>query len=219
MGILNFIGCKTIHPKSLSEQLEKIGYFDLIENNQKKEFVKEKIDLEFNNDKNPYIGKGWFIIPNDDYICSVYNLAKYKNKSSTSDFRAFEISGSSLLNGEFKSILESAQVVFKKNGIELYWKNEKFKQTKNKINHTIIINDKFYKIFSGTISRDNIGKITYQYMSRLREILNDVIAKQNKKYRVILLTQPETVYFVLLSKKKLKEFKKIIGNCKNKIEE
>ncbi len=76
MGILSLIGCKTTHPKNLSEQLEEIGYFNLIEDNQKKEFVKEKIDFEFKNDENPYIGKDWFIIPNDDYISSVYNLKK-----------------------------------------------------------------------------------------------------------------------------------------------
>jgi len=219
MGILSILGCKTTHPKNLSEQLEKIGYFDLIENKQKKKLVKEKIDIEFKNDENPYIGKDWFIIPNDDYISSVYNLSEYENKSSTSDFKAFEIWGGGLLSGEFESTLESAKVVFEKNGLKLYWKDENFQQTKNDINHSIIINDKPYEVFIGTLSRDKIGKITYQYISRLREILNDVIATQNKNYRVILLTQPETVNFILLSKKELEQFKKIIENCKNKIEE
>jgi hypothetical protein len=219
MGILSLISCKTTHPKNLSEQLDEIGYFDLIENNQKKKFVKEKIDFEFRNDENPYIGKEWFIIPNDGYISSVYNIAEYENKSSTSDFRAFEIWGGGLLSGEFESTLESAQVVFEKNGLKLYWKDEKFQQTNNDISHSIIINDKLYEVFTGTLSRDNIGEITYQYISRLKEILNDAIANQNKEYRVILLTQPETVYFVLFSNNELDQFKKIIEKCKNKIEE
>lgn len=219
MGILSLIGCKTTKSNSLSEQLEEIGYFDLISDNQKKQFVKEKIDFEFTNNENPYIGKEWFIIPNDSYISSVYNLKEYENKSSTSDFKAFEIWGGGLLSGEFESTLEEIQVVFEKNELTLDWKDNHFNQEKNDINHTVIINDKLYKVFEGTLSRDNMPKVTYYYISRLREILNDVILNQNKDFRVILLTQPETVNFILLSENELSRFKKIMEKCKNKIED
>ncbi len=147
-------------------------------------------------------------------------LKKYGNKSSTSDFKSFEVWGEGLLSGDFESALEEIKFVFEKNGLILNWKNNNFNQTDNNhINHSVTINDKFYKVFEGILTRDNYPNIIYTYISRLREILNETIVHQNKEFRIILLTQPETVNFILLSKSELEKFKKVIKNCKNKIED
>ncbi|BDD01440.1 hypothetical protein [Persicobacter psychrovividus] len=204
----------------LSDKLDKIGYFDLIDDTVKKELVKKKIDFEYANDENEYIGKEWLILPNDYYISSVNNLKEYENGSSTSDFRAFEVWGSSLFQGEFPDYLKSAKVVFEKNGLKLEWRDEIFDEnTTERIHHRITVNEKEYIIYSGPVSRDLLGKVMGDYLNTFKDILNDAIQRQGSNLRIVLLTQPEHVEFVLLSPDKLVEFKKIIGKTKNKLEE
>lgn len=204
----------------LSDKLDKIGYFDLIDDTVKKELVKKKIDFEYANDENEYIGKEWLILPNDYYISSVNNLKEYENGSSTSDFRAFEVWGSSLFQGEFPDYLKSAKVVFEKNGLKLEWRDEIFDEnTTERIHHRITVNEKEYIIYSGPVSRDLLGKVMGDYLNTFKDILNDAIQRQGSNLRIVLLTQPEHVEFVLLSPDKLVEFKKIISKTKNKLEE
>jgi len=136
MGLFDFFKKENIEEINLSEKLEKIGYFDLIDNFEKKKYIKEKIDFDFADDSNQYIGKGWLTFPNDYYISSVYNLTEYKNGSSTSDFRAFEVWASSLFRGEFLDYLKSAKIVFEKNKIKLDYEDEIFDENSNeKIHH------------------------------------------------------------------------------------
>jgi hypothetical protein len=203
-----------------SDKLERLGYFDLIDNTEKKKFLKEKIDFDYNDNSNQYIGKGWLTFPNDYYISSAYNLTEYKNGSSTSDFRAFEVWASSLFRGEFVDYLQSAKVVFEKNNLKLEWKDEIFDEnSKEKIHHKITVNDNEYVIFSGKVTRESIGQSMKIYLDSFRKILNDVIKRQNKNLIVISITQPEFVVFVLLENEKRKEFKKILSKAKNKFEE
>jgi len=220
MGLFDFFKKENIEEINLSEKLEKIGYFDLIDNFEKKKYIKEKIDFDFADDSNQYIGKGWLTFPNDYYISSVYNLTEYKNGSSTSDFRAFEVWASSLFRGEFLDYLKSAKIVFEKNKIKLDYEDEIFDENSNeKIHHKITVNGKEYIIFSGLVSRDNIGQIMKKYLDTFRDILNDVIKRQAKDFKVILVTQPECVMFVLLQLSMLEEFKKIVSQTKNKLED
>lgn len=220
MGLFDFLRKENIDKVNLSEKLEKIGYFDLIDNLEKKKYIKEKIDFDFTDDSNQYIGKGWLTFPNDYYISSVYNLTENKNGSPSSDFRAFEVWASSLFRGEFLDYLKSAKIVFERNNIKLDYKDEIFDENSTeKIYHKVTVNEKEYIIFSGQISRDNIGQIMQNYLNSFRDILNDTIERQSKKYKVILVTQPECVMFVLLPKDILEDFKKIIKQTKNKFEE
>lgn len=204
----------------ISEELEKMGYFDLVEDKYKKALLKEKIDFDFNDDSNQYIGKRWLTFPNDYYISDVSNQKEYKNGSSTSDFRAFEVSASSLFRQGFIDYLNSAKVIFEKNGLILNWKDEIFDEnSKEKIHHRITVNDIEYIVFSGQVTRENSGKTMYTYLNSFRNILNKSIEQQRKDYKVILITQTEQVIFVLLNNSMLKDFKKIISKTKNKIEE
>lgn len=217
-SLLSSLGFSQDH--KISEKLEKIGYFDLIEDNLKKIKLKEKIDFDYNDNSNQYIGKGWLTFPNDYYISDVYKLKEYNNGSSSSDFRAFEVWASSLFSGQFAEYLESAKVVFEKNGLKLDWKDEAFDENnKEKIHHRITVNDIEYIIFSGQVNRENIGQTMYEYLNSFKNILNKSIQQQNKDYKVILVTQPEYVVFVLLNNNMLEDFKKIISKTKNKIEE
>lgn len=213
MGIFDFFNKQ----ENISDKLERLGYFDLIDNKEKKKFLKEAIDFDYNDDSNQYIGKDWLTFPNDSYISSVNNLTEYNNGSSTSDFRAFEVWANSLLRGEFVDYLESAKIVFEKNSLKLEWKDEVFKEDGDKIDHKITINDNEYVIFSGHVTRASMGEAMVIYLNSFREILNDVIRKQNKNFTVILVTQPECVVFVLLENEKLKAFKKILSKTKNKL--
>ncbi len=211
-----------LHPQEnkISARLDSIGYFDLIDIPEKKKFLKEKIDFDYNDDSNQYIGKGWLTFPNDSYISSVYNLKEYNNGSTTSDFRAFEVWASSLFRGEFADYLKSAKVVFEKNNIKLDWCDEIFDEnSKERIHHRITVNGTEYIIYSGFVTRDSLGIIMKQYLDSFRHILNEAIKQQNLNYKVVLVTQPEYVVFILLSNDKLKEFKKILANSKNIIEE
>ncbi|MET0637843.1 MAG: hypothetical protein ABWZ25_17565 [Chitinophagaceae bacterium] len=170
--------------------------------------------------QNQYIGKGWLTFPNDYYISSVYNLIEYKNGSPTSDFRAFEVCPSSLFRGEFIDYMQSAKLVFERNNIKLDYKDEIFDENnKEIIHHRITVNDREYIIFSGQVTRETIGQIMIHYLNTFRNILNDIIKRQSKDFRVILVTQPECVMFVLLKTEMIDNFKKIISQTKNKIEE
>ncbi|NRS90817.1 hypothetical protein HNQ02_003764 [Flavobacterium sp. 7E] len=220
MGLFDFFKKETIEEINLSEKLEKIGYFDLIDNFEKKKYIKEKIDFDFADDSNQYVGKGWLTFPNDYYISSVYSLTENKNGSPTSDFRAFEVWASSLFRGEFLDYLKSAKIVFERNNIKLEYKDEIFDEnTKEEIHHKVTVNEKEYIIFSGQISRDNIGQIMKNYLDSFRNILNDIIKRQAKEFKVILVTQAECVMFVLLQQDMLDDFKTIINQTKNKLEE
>jgi hypothetical protein len=220
MGLLDLFKNKQSEELRLSEKLERIGYFDLIEDSDKKKFIEEKIDFDFNDDSNQYIGKGWLAFPNDYYISSVHNLKENKNGSPTSDYRAFEVWPSSLFRGEFMDYLKSAKTVFAKNNIKLDFDEEVFDENSNeKIHHKISVNEKEYIIFSGQVSRENIGQVMKKYLDTFREILNDVIIRQRKDFKVILVTQPECVMFVVLKQSMLEDFKGIIKHTKNKLEE
>lgn len=204
----------------ISEELEKIGYFDLVEDKYKKAPLKKKIDFDFNDDSNQYIGKGWLTFPNDYYISDVNKLKEYNNNSTTSDFRAFEVSASSLFRGELVNYLKQAKVIFERNDLILNWGDEIFDEnSKEKIHHRITINNTEYIIFSGQVTRENIGQAMHTYLNSFRNVLNKSIEQQRKDYKVILITQPEQVIFVLLNNSMLKDFKKIISKTKNKIEE
>ncbi|UUV20757.1 hypothetical protein [Paenimyroides aestuarii] len=218
ISLLSSLGFSQDH--KISEKLEKIGYFDLIDDNLKKIKLKEKIDFDYNDNSNQYIGKGWLTFPNDYYISDVYNLKEYKNGSSTSEFRAFEVWSSSLFRGQFVEYLESAKIVFEKNGLRLDWKDETFDENSTeKIYHRITVNETEYIIFSEQVNRENIGQAMYEYLNSFKNILNKSIQQQNKDYKVILVTLPEYVVFVLLNNNMLVDFKKIISKTKNKIEE
>jgi hypothetical protein len=203
-----------------SEILDKLGYFDLIQNEEKKKYLKEKIDFDFHDNSNQFIGNRWLTFPNDYYISSVYNLSENKNGSGTSDFRAFEVWASSLFRGEFVDYLKSAKVVFERNDLKLDWKDEIFDENSNEsIHHRITINNNEYLIFSGQVTRENIGSVMKIYLDTFRNILNDTIVRQNKEFRIILVTQPETVVFVLLPSEILKKFKDLLSETKNKFED
>jgi len=221
MGLFSIFSKQALaQDSSIIEKLNRIDYFGLVDNGKKKDALKSKIEFDYNDDSNEYIGKGWLTFPNDSYISSVNDLPEYQNGSSTSDFRAFEVWASSLFRGEFQDYLESARVVFEKNNLTLEWKDEIFDEnTTERIHHRITVNDIEHIIFSGEVSRDNVGNVMKQYLDSFRQILNQSIEKQNKEYRVVLVTQPEYVVFVLLDTDKLKQFKKIVAQAKNKLED
>lgn len=221
MGFFSFLSNLGFSQEvKISEELEKIGYFDLVEDGYKKASLKKRIDFDFNDDSNQYIGKGWLTFPNDHYISDVNNLKEYNNNSTTSDFRAFEVSASSLFRGEFVDYLKQAKVIFEMNDLILDWKDEIFDEnSKEKIHHRITINNTEYIIFSGQVTRENIGQVMYAYLNSFRNVLNKSIEQQRKDYKVILITQPEQVVFVLINNAMLKDLKKIISKTKNKIEE
>lgn len=221
MGFFSFLSNLVFSQEvKISEELEKIGYFDLVEDKYKKASLKKKIDFDFNDDSNQYIGKGWLTFPNDYYISDVNKLKEYNNNSTTSDFRAFEVSASSLFRGELVNYLKQAKVIFERNDLILNWGDEIFDEnSKEKIHHRITINNTEYIIFSGQVTRENIGQAMHTYLNSFRNVLNKSIEQQRKDYKVILITQPEQVIFVLLNNSMLKDFKKIISKTKNKIEE
>lgn len=221
MGFFSFLSNLDFSQEvKISEELEKIGYFDLVEDKYKKAPLKKKIDFDFNDDSNQYIGKGWLTFPNDYYISDVNKLKEYNNNSTTSDFRAFEVSASSLFRGELVNYLKQAKVIFERNDLILNWGDEIFDEnSKEKIHHRITINNTEYIIFSGQVTRENIGQAMHTYLNSFRNVLNKSIEQQRKDYKVILITQPEQVIFVLLNNSMLKDFKKIISKTKNKIEE
>ncbi|MDR7211423.1 hypothetical protein [Flavobacterium piscis] len=210
---------------TISEELDKIGYFDLIHHEEKKQVIKAIIDYEFQDDKNHYKGGGWLIIPNNYMLLRFHNHLADDNSSSSTDFRAFEVWVSRHFFGKFvdhlkAGTLKSAKVVFKKNGLRLEWKDEVFNEnTKGKIEHRITVNDKEYVVFSGQVSEDNIDEVMIHYENAFKDILNDAIYRQDSKKRIVLLTQPSKILFVLLDPDKINRFKKIISKTNNKLEE
>lgn len=207
---------------TLSEKLDKINYFDLISDPIK--LKKLKFEIDKNSKPGTYYNSNiWLTFPNDYYLSSVYQLAENKNDSSTSDFRAFEVWAGDLYEQNVPSYLNSAKLVFEKNGLKLNWADEKidWKKESDKvenINHTLTINGSIYLLYSGNV-RDRSRVPALDYLTNFRKMLNQVVAKQNSKLKIILLTAPESVYFVLCDETILKGLKSIIKETDNKIEE
>jgi hypothetical protein len=206
----------------LSGKLDKINYFDLVTDPSK--LNKMKFEIDKNSKPGTYYNSNiWLTFPNDYYLSSVYQLTENKNESSTSDFRAFEVWAGDLYEQNAPSYLNSAKAVFEKNGLKLNWADEKIECKKESdkveyINHTLTINGVIYLLYSGN-ARDRSRVPAFDYLTNFRKMLNKVIAKQNSKLKVIVLTAPESVYFVLCDDLILKGLKSIIKETENKIEE
>ena len=209
--MLTLTGCSP----TISDQLENIGYFDTVKGLEKYKYIKAEIDKRYTEDK-------WLVIPNDYYISSVYKLAENNNKSSTSDFRAFEVWAGDLYEQNLESYINSAKAVFEKQEFKLDWRDEKIDWKKESmsietIHHTVWINDTEYVLYSGNV-KDRSRHPAFDYLTNFRQILNKVLEKQGSDFSVVLLTAPEYVYFVLLPKKMKVDFGDIVEQTENKIE-
>ena len=207
---------------TLSQKLEEINYFDLITNSIKLE--KMKFEIDKNSKPETYYNSNiWLTFPNDYYLSSVYQLEENRNESSTSDYRAFEVWAGDLYEQNVPSYLKCAKVVFEKNGLKLNWEDEKidWKKESDKvenIHHTLEINGSIYLLYSGNV-KDRSRVPAFDYLTNFRKILNEVVAKQNSKLKIILMTAPESVYFILCDETILKGLESIIKGTDNKIEE
>ncbi|MEC4116033.1 hypothetical protein VSP20_03525 [Myroides phaeus] len=201
--------------ENLSAKLAQIGYFDLITNKEKLQFIKEKINSNYLNAENDYSEGGWLIIPNDYYVSSQLNIYEYSSNSSTSDFRGFEVWGEDLYEQNLESYLQSAKTVFETHGLLLNWENERFEDiTGIEIHHIITINSEEYIVFSG----DPTYEIILQYIKSLATILNDVIKKQNKELEIITVTQHEAYcYFILADPTMKSHLHNILKKTNNQI--
>ena len=223
MGLLTGISNMLFSQNNIkiSEKLDKIGYFKLVTDSSKLINIKKDIDDNYENGKS-YNETNWLILSNDYYISSVFGLKENGNNSSTSDFRSFEVWAGDLFEQNLESYINSAKVVFEKNGLELNWKDEKIDWNKESnyienVHHTININNKKYTIYSGNVS-DKTKRPAFEYLTNFRKILNEVLFEQKSKNRIILLSAPEYVYFIMLEEEMFMDFKKIIEKTKNKIE-
>jgi hypothetical protein len=206
----------------ISEALQRIGYFDLVNDQVKLNYVKQQIDKNY-YEGHIYSEKKWLILPSDSYISSVYGLKEYGNKSSISDFRAFQVWAGDMYEQNLPSYLNSAKVVFERSGFNLNWENEKIDWKKESslvenIHHTVVINNKEYLIYSGNV-KDRSTHPAYVYLVNFRKVLNQVLKDQNSKSKIILLSAPESVYFILMDERLIADFKKVIANANNKLEE
>jgi hypothetical protein len=220
LGIFNLTSAQ--ENLTLSQKLDKVQFFNLISDSVKLELLKKEIDKNFGPGIY-YNGDNWLVIPNDSYISSVYKLHEYRENSSTSDFRCFAVWPSDMVGDKLGSYLITTQSIFIKNGLEFTWTDENVDWKRESENveliiHTIKINNKQYTVYSGNV-RDKSRHAAIDYMNNFRMILNDVIQTQKSDLKVILLTAPEYVYFVLLDKYMLLGLKKIIVDLDNKIEE
>lgn len=220
MSLFSFL--RPAPPLSLSQQLDKIGYFDLVTDPVKKEKIMEVVDKnaapgQFGN------GDHWLYIPNEDYLKSVFGLPKEQEDSRTADFRSFELSPGDMVGDSLDWYLKSLRVIFAKNGLIFQWADEKVdwerpEPTVENITHQIRFNDKLYTIYEGNV-RSKGSRPAMDYIRNFRKALNDVVQTQNKELKFFLLTAPESVYFVLTGKKLLEGLKKIVAGMNNEIEE
>lgn len=220
MSLFSFL--RPAPPLSLSQQLDKIGYFDLVTDPVKKEKIMEVVDKnatpgQFGN------GNHWLYFPNEDYLKSVYGLAKEEEGSRTADFRSFELSPRDMVGDSLDWYLKSLHVIFEKNGLSFQWADEKVDWERpepavENITHQIRFNDKLYMIYAGNV-RSKGSRPAMDYLWNFRKALNEVVQTQNPELKFILLTAPESVYFVLTGKKLLVGLKKIVTSTDNEIEE
>jgi hypothetical protein len=220
MSLLSLLRSKT--PLTLAQQLAQIGYFDLVTDPVKREKMMEVIDQ---NAQPGVFGNGnhWLYIPNEDYLKMVFGLAKEIEKSSTADFRSFELSPADMVGDKLESYLYTLKVILEKNGLLFDWSDEKVdwerpEPTIETIDHTILFNNTLYTIYSGNV-RSKGSRPAMDYITNFRRILNEVVSAQGSRLKFVLLTAPETVCFVLTSPELLKGLKKIVAGTDNEVEE
>lgn len=216
-----FSSLRSAPPLTLSQQLDKIGYFDLVTDPVKKEKIMEVIDKnaapgQFGN------GDHWLYIPNEDYLKSVFGLPKEHEDSRTADFRSFELSPRDMVGDSLDWYLKSLRVIFAKNGLAFQWADEKVDWERpepavENISHQIRFNDTLYTIYAGNV-RSKGSRPAIDYLRNFRKALNEVVQTQNPDLKFILLSAPESVYFVLTNKKLLEGLKKIVVGTDNEIE-
>ena len=86
------------------------------------------------------------------------------------------------------------------------------------IDHTIRFNNILYTIYSGNV-RSKGSRPAMHYITNFRRSLNEVVKAQGSGLKFVLLTAPETIYFVLVSPELLKGLKKIVAGTDNEVEE
>lgn len=220
MSLLSLFRPKT--PLTLAKQLEQIGYFDLVTDPVKRDKIMEVIDK---NDQPGVFGNGnhWLYIPNEDYLKMVFGLTKENERSATADFRSFELSPADMVGDKLESSLHTIKVILEKNGLQFDWSDENVNWARPEpsietIDHTIRFNNLQYTVYSGNV-RSKGSRPAIDYITNFRRILNEVVKAQGSGLKFILLTAPETIYFVLVSPEMLKGLKKIVAGTDNEVEE
>jgi hypothetical protein len=198
----------------MSEQLDEIGYFDLIEDVEKLNCMKGLIDKRYEEDR-------WLIIPNDYYISSKLNIPENQPESSTSDFRAIEVYPIDMYKGNLESYIKNAKPIFDKRNLQFAYRDETmdFQKTPDNvqyISHKITINDISYVVFEGNVDR---GGMAYKYLLSYLKILNSVLEKQNSEERFFILSADDAfVYCIIANETMQRKLEKIINETENKID-
>lgn len=212
--VQKFIKNDEVENLPISEQLEKIGFFSLVDDKEKVKYIKKSIDDHYKRDR-------WLDFPNDWYISEVFKLPKYNDGLSTSDFRTIGVSPEDLFRGNFESYIKGVKPMFEKRGLQFDYKDEnmdwkKDSEDKQYIKHTIIINNDIYLIYEGLVIKS--GEVLLQYLFSYVNILNKVLQKQNSKEEFFILTAQDVYVYCILTDNKMKEyFEKIVNQTENKI--
>lgn len=135
-------------------------------------------------------------------------------------YRGFYLGGDYLFRGEFAYYLEKVKQMFEVRGLKLDFKDEDmFWREEDKTNdffyfkHDIVINDSTYIVAEGNLRE--MG--AQQYVERFLEIITIELEKQGHEDKFVFLSNPDSVFLLLISDKIKEVFENMPNSIKNKI--
>lgn len=144
------------------------------------------------------------------------------NEHKLFDYRSFYLGGDYLFRGDFAIYLEKVKQMFRVRGLKfdfkdenMFWREEDKTDIFYYFKHDITINDSTYIIAEGNLK--NMG--AYQYIKKFMEIITIELEKQGHEDKFVLMTNPDSVYVLLINDEIRKIFDNMPESIPNKLVE
>ena len=199
---------------SLFHQLEEADYYKYVDNKElipvAQKIIRESL-LNYNDGLN---------FPDLAWVMREKYGKNTQGENRLFAYRGFYLGGDYLFRGDFADYLEKVKQMFEARGLKLNYKDENmFWREEDKteefyyFKHDIIINDSTYVIAEGNLNL--MG--AYQYVKRFMEIISTELDKQGHEDKFVLMSNPDSVYVLLINDEIRSIFENMPQSISNKI--
>lgn len=185
-----------IEVNALFEKLEEANYYWYVED---KELIgtAQKIIRESLLNHN-----GGLTFPDLAWVLREKNGESTPGEDRLFAYRGFYLGGDYLFRGDFAVYLEKVKQMFEARGLTLtyedenmFWREEDRTDDFYYFKHDIVINDSLYIIAEGNLNLMGSN----QYVTRFMEIISTELDKQGHEDKFVLMTNPDSVYILLIN--------------------
>ncbi len=199
---------------NLFKQLEEANYYQYVEDKEliatAQKIIRESL-LNYSDGLN---------FPDLAWVLREKNGEPTPREDRLFAYRGFYLGGDYLFRGDFAVYLEKVKQMFEARGLTLNFKDENmFWREEDKTDefyyfkHDIVINDSLYIIAEGNLN--SMGP--YQYVTRFMEIISTELDKQGHEDKFVLMSNPDSVYVLLINDEIRRIFENMPRSIPNKI--